>query len=68
MRIPEVGHFPVTYKGTLKVRASDRLLASIPLSLAVGEAALPYAAAKTMLYFDPEEILARTGTHDSIDA
>ncbi len=66
--IPEAGHFPAAFKGILKVRARDRLLASIPLNIAVGATALPYAAAKTMLYFDPEEILDRTGTRDSIDA
>ncbi len=68
VRIPEAGNFSKTPRGTLKVQARDRLLASIPLNITVGEAALPFAAAKTMLYFDPEEILGRTGTGESIDA
>jgi hypothetical protein len=68
VRIPEAGQFPVTERGMVKVRAHDRLLASIPVSVAVGSVALPYASAKTMLYFDPAEITGRTGTRDSIDS
>ena len=67
IRIPEVGPFPTTQTGTLKVRSRDRLLASIPLKVTVGSTPLPYAAAKTMLYFDPQVVLGRTGTADAID-
>jgi hypothetical protein len=67
IRIPEVGPFPMTQSGTLKVSSRDRLLASIPLRVTVGSTPLPYAAAKTMLYFDPQVVINRTGTADAID-
>ena len=67
IRIPGVGHFPTAQTGTLKIRSRNRLLASIPVTVNVGSTPLPYAAAKTMLYFDPGEVLGRTGTVDAID-
>ena len=67
LRIPEVGHFPTVQTGTLQIRSRERLLASIPLTVNVGSTRLPYASAKTMVYFDPREVLSRTGTADAVE-
>lgn len=48
------------YGGSVEVRASG-LKQSIELDLELGSHRLPYAAAPTMLYFDPDEITGRVG-------
>src|SRR5512133_3014587 len=67
LRIPESGTFPITKFGTLRVRSQAGMLASIPIKVSVGSTPLPYAAARTMLYFDPQEIVKRVGTAEAVD-
>ncbi|HMA96298.1 MAG TPA: DUF4091 domain-containing protein [Polyangiaceae bacterium] len=67
LRIPESGTFPITKFGTLRVRSQAGMLASIPIKVSVGSTPLPYAAARTILYFDPQEIVKRVGTAEAVD-
>ncbi|MCU0693655.1 MAG: DUF4091 domain-containing protein, partial [Polyangiaceae bacterium] len=63
------------YRGVVHVRAGGASDASVtvplddvPVELEVGPVALPYAAVKTMVYFDPEgEVAKRTGSRAAID-
>lgn len=66
VQIPEQGSFPVSRAGLLKVRAQDRLLASIPIRINVGATPLPYASARTMLFFEPEVVARRVGTDEAV--
>ncbi len=50
------------YSGRLRVVAGSQLLAEIPLRLEIGAAQLPYAAASSMLYFEPERVIERVGS------
>lgn len=50
------------YRGALTATAGAAVLALIPIELQVGPTPLPYAAAPTLVYYDPAAILQRTGS------
>ncbi len=58
---------PGRYSAKLVVRSDAATLADIPLNLRVGAQQLPYAAAKTMLYFEPDKVEERVGTSAATD-
>jgi hypothetical protein len=52
-----------TYRGEILVNANTAELARYPVELVVGRTKLPYAAAPTMLFHDPDMVRGRVG-HD----
>ncbi|MGE0320653.1 MAG: glycoside hydrolase domain-containing protein [Polyangiaceae bacterium] len=56
-----------SYTAELAVYSGADQLSRIPLTLRVGAPRLPYAAAKTMLYFEPDRITQRTGSRRAVD-
>lgn len=54
------------YSGDLVVYSGSSELSRIPLGLRVGSLRLPYAAAKTMLYFEPDRVKQRVGNSAAI--
>lgn len=53
---------PGKYSARVEVRSASEELAVVPLKLEVGNAKLPYAAARTMLYFEPARLEKRVGS------
>jgi len=68
VQIPTCGVSPGEYPATLRVASGGRQLDDISVLLEVGSGALPYRASPTMLYFDPKELIDRTGSPSSVTA
>jgi hypothetical protein len=49
------------YRSAIHVSSDGRLLATRPITLRVLDRALPYAAHKTMVYYDPQTLAKRMG-------
>lgn len=68
LQIPTCGVTPGEYSATLRVASGGRQLDEIFVLLQVGSGVLPYRASPTMLYFDPKELIDRTGSPSSVAA
>ncbi len=53
---------PGTYRGAVLVRSRTGELAALPVALRVVDGALPYAAAKTTIYYEPSTLARRMGS------
>jgi hypothetical protein len=54
------------YRGKVVVRNPTKELGTIPIELEVGSVPLPYAALKSMLFYDPRELRGRFGNDKMI--
>lgn len=54
------------YRGAIRAASAGGALTTIPVELTVGPVPLPYAAAPTLVFYDPEEIIARTGAPEAV--
>jgi hypothetical protein len=70
--IPAENLAPGTYRGALAVRGAHAggapLVSDLDVHLEVGAVALPYASARTMVYFDPAELLGRIEDPGAVQA
>ncbi|MCS6915233.1 MAG: DUF4091 domain-containing protein [Myxococcales bacterium] len=66
LTLPEQGLPPGVYRGELRVAAGAKELARQPVLLEVGHLRLPYAAVRTMVYYDPQEIRGVTGSDEAV--
>ena len=66
--LPINGLAPGAYTSRVQVRDARSAITTIPVELQVGAELLPYAPIKTMVYFDPKEVIDRTGTRKAAEA
>src|SRR5205085_4274834 len=57
---------PGAYRGAIEVRAAGTGLGRVELALEVGPPSLPYAAARTLVYYDPQELRGVTGSAEAV--